>query len=218
MVVGLHFPLGDHDEYDGDEELHQAPRHHHYFRIALLLALFSMVGFTVAANVGINGNNKIEFGQGIYRITSCDQFVAVDLGSSEVFQDGLSRVLNVKLSGFDVARCANTSIRIKLYDATNSAPMNLFTNPTYTKSGVTYPCCTETGTAVTMVIAANATQATALQSTTLVSPSGKNIAQGDRSESISYDSASGIFTIAFASPLAIMRDVARTTLESAPNV
>jgi hypothetical protein len=96
--------------------------------------------------------------------------------------------------------------------------MNLFTNPSYTKSGVTYPCCTETGTAVIMVFAAGATQSTALQSTTLISPSGKNINQGDRSQSLSYDSGSGTFTVAFTVPLAIMRDVARTTLESASNV
>jgi hypothetical protein len=215
-------PLSADDPFhydDPDDYFDDRPRKKSHRRLFIILAaLLSMIGFTVAANVSINGNNKFEFGQGIYKISSCDQFVAINLGPSATYADGYSRVLNVQVQGLDVLRCANTSLRIKLYDSVNQAPMNLFTNPSYTKSGTTYPCCTETGTAVSMVIAAGATQATALQSTTLISPSGKNIAQGDRSESLSYDATSGTFTIAFAVPLALMRDVVTTTLESASNV
>ena len=177
-----------------------------------------MVGSTFAINITLNNNSGFEYGQGIYRIASCDQFVAVNLGSTTAYSDGLSRVGNITLQGLDVGRCANTSIRLKLYDSSTASALNLFTNPAYTRLGVTYPCCTETGTSVIMVFAANATQSTALQSTTLISPSGKNINQGDRSQSLSYDAGSGTFTIAFNTPLAIMRDVYRTTLESASNV
>lgn len=204
-----------HEEEDHEE--HQRSRFH-FRRWGLVLACISIFGFTVAGNINLNGNNKVEFGQGIYRITSCDQFVAVSLNPTAAYGDGYSRVMNITLQGLDVARCANTSIRVKLYDAVNPASMNLFTNPQYTKSGITYPCCTETGTAVTLVIAANATQSTALQSTSLLSASGKNIAQGDRSQSLTYDPNAGLFTVAFSVPLATMRDVTKTTLESAPNV
>ena len=188
------------------------------FRIILGLLLVSLIGSTFAINVTINGNNKLEFGQGVYRITSCDQFVNVALKSSSAFGDGLSRVGSIELSGLDVARCANTSIRLRLYDASNPAPMDLFTNIAYTSRGTSYPCCTETGTSVVMVVAANATQATAAQSVTLISPSGKSIGYGDRHESIRYESTTAVFTISFTSPLAIMRDVEKTTLESASNV
>jgi hypothetical protein len=191
------------------------------FRLGLIAAFVALIGTTFALNVRINDNNFIEYGQGIYRIASCDQFVNIALGSSDSspYGDGLSRVMNIKVQGLDVGRCAGTSIRIRLYDSTNSAPMNLFTNPAYTKSGVSYPCCTETGTAVIMVIASDATQSTALQKTTLISPSGKTLpVGGDRTQSLSYDADSAVFTIAFPVPLAIMRDVAKTTLESASNV
>ena len=187
------------------------------FRWTLLAVIISLIGTTFAINVTINGNNKVEFGQGVYRITSCDQFMNVNLKSSNAFDDGLSRVGSIELSGVDVARCANTSVRLRLYDASNPSPMNLFNNIAYTSRGTSYPCCTETGTAVIMVIAANATQATAAQSVTLISPSGKNIGYGDRHESIRYESTTAVFTVTFASPLAIMRDVAKTTLESAAN-
>jgi hypothetical protein len=187
------------------------------FRLTLLAAIISLVGTTFAINVTINGNNQVEFGQGIYRITSCDQFMNVNLKSGNAFADGYSRVESIELSGLDVARCANTSIRLRLYDASNPAPMNLFNNIAYTSRGTSYPCCTETGTAVVMVIAADATQATAAQSVTLISPSGRNIGFGDRHESIRYESTTAVFTVTFSSPLAIMRDVAKTTLESAAN-
>ena len=187
------------------------------FRLTLLAVIVSLVGTTFAINVTINGNNRVEFGQGLYRITSCDQFMNVNLKSGNAFADGYSRVESIELSGLDVARCANTSIRLRLYDASNPAPMDLFTNIAYTSRGTSYPCCTETGTAVVMVIAANATQATAAQSVTLISPSGRNIGYGDRHESIRYESTTAVFTVTFASPLAIMRDVAKTTLESAAN-
>ncbi len=188
------------------------------FRFTLGLLLISLIGTTFAINVTINGNNRVEFGQGVYRITSCDQFVNVALKSSNAFSDGLSRVGSVEISGLDVARCANTSIRLRLYDASNPAPMDLFNNIAYTSRGTSYPCCTETGTSVVMVVAADATQATAAQSVTLISPSGKSIGYGDRHESIRYESTTGVFTVTFTSPLAIMRDVEKTTLESASNV
>ncbi len=187
------------------------------FRWTLLAVIISLIGTTFAINVTINGNNQVEFGQGVYRITSCDQFMNVNLKSSNAFDDGLSRVGSIELSGVDVARCANTSVRLRLYDSSNPSPMNLFNNIAYTSRGTSYPCCTETGTAVIMVIAANATQATAAQSVTLISPSGKNIGYGDRHESIRYESTTAVFTVTFSSPLAIMRDVAKTTLESAAN-
>ena len=187
------------------------------FRWTLLAVIISLVGTTFAVNVTINGNNRVEFGQGVYRITSCDQFINVALKSSSAFADGLSRVGSIELSGLDVARCANTSIRLRLYDVSNPAPMDLFNNIAYASRGTSYPCCTETGTAVVMVIAAGATQGTAAQSVTLISPSGRNIGYGDRHESIRYESTTAVFTVSFASPLAIMRDVAKTTLESAAN-
>jgi hypothetical protein len=187
------------------------------FRWTLVAVILSLVGTTFAVNVTINGNNRVEFGQGVYRITSCDQFINVALKSSSAFADGYSRVGSIELSGLDVARCANTSIRLRLYDASNPSPMNLFNNIAYTSRGTSYPCCTETGTAVVMVIAAGATQSTAAQSVTLVSPSGRNIGYGDRHESIRYEATTAVFTVSFASPLAIVRDVAKTTLESAAN-
>jgi hypothetical protein len=51
----------------------------------------------------------------------------------------------------------------------------------------------------------------------LISATGRNISQGDRSQSLSYNAGTGVMTVAFSTPLAIMRDVQKTTLESASN-
>ena len=217
VAVSLGNSMPDYDEFD-DEFSEPRNPHRRFIRFGLFIAMISMVGMTVAANITINDGAKLEFGQGIYKIKTCDQFVGISLNPTETYADGYSRVLNVTIKGLDVSRCANTSIRIKLFKDGSASPLDLFTNPSYTKSGITYPCCTETGTAVTLVIAAGATQGTALQNTTLLSPSGKNIAQGDRSQSLSYDANAAVFTVAFAVPLAVMREVSGTTLESAPNV
>jgi hypothetical protein len=188
------------------------------FRWAMAAVLISLVGSTFAANIVINGNNRVEFGQGIYRITSCDQFIGIHLEPSNAFSDGLSRVQYIRLSGLDVARCAGSSLRIRLYDSSTATALELFTNPAYRSRRVDYPCCTETGTAVVMVIAAGAQQSTAAQNVTLISATGKSIGTGDPSQTLVYEASNGTFTITFAQPLALMSAVSRHTFESASNV
>lgn len=179
--------------------------------------LISLVGSTFAVNIVINGNNRVEFGQGVYRITSCDQFIGIHLEPSNTFADGLSRVQYIRLSGLDVARCAGSSLRIRLYDSSTATALELFTNPAYRSRRVDYPCCTETGTAVVMVIAAGALQSTAAENVSLISATGKSIGTGDPSQTLVYEASNGTFTITFAQPLAKMSAVYRHTFESASN-
>jgi len=47
------------------------------FILGLGMLALSAVGFTVAANITIGNGNKLEFGQGLYQITSCDQWVGI---------------------------------------------------------------------------------------------------------------------------------------------
>jgi hypothetical protein len=173
---------------------------------ALLLA----GGFTFAANLTINTNNKVEFGQGIYQIKSCDQFVNIGLKASATI-NGYSRVANITVKGLDVGRCAGTTVRLKLFNtdsATDSqTAMALYATPGYT----------ETGTAVIMVIRSGASQATAFDDVTLVNQRGTNIGYGDVNQSIDYYDASGDFVISFTRPLARMDQVNLVTLESANN-
>jgi hypothetical protein len=56
----------------------------------------SVTGLTLAASFTIN-SGKVEFGQGIYKIQSCDQWVGINLVPSDATYDGLSRVANIQI-------------------------------------------------------------------------------------------------------------------------
>ena len=171
-----------------------------------LISLLAAVGLTFAASITINTNNRVEFGQGIYQIKSCDQFVSIALNPSATI-NGYSRVQNVTVKGLDVGRCAGTTVRLKLFTSGSQTPLNLYTTSNYA----------ETGTAVIMVIRSGATQATAFDDVTLVNQRGTNIGYGDANQSIDYFDTSGDFVVSFTRPLARMDQVNSVTLESANN-
>lgn len=181
----------------------RAPRNRK--RQLIWVAVIALIGTTLAARVTINGNNKFEYGQGVYRITACDQWVGISFAPTAAWGDGYSRIGNVTFQGLDVAQCPKTSIRLQLFEAGSSQPMKLFTN----LAG------TDTGTAVTLVIANGATTATAGDDVTLLNPGGVNIGYGDPSQNIEYDANTAIFTVSFTKPIAKMSLFKSLTIESA---
>lgn len=174
----------------------------------VFLALFALaLSSTFAANLNVNQNNSIEFGQGIYQIKACDQFISLEFKSTQSV-NGFSRVGNIIFKGLDIDKCRGTAMRLRIYRTGVSAPLNLYTNQNNT----------ETGTAVIMVISRTASPATAADDVTLVNNKGVNIEYGDTMQAIDYDPANGNFMVSYAYPLAEMRYVNSVTLESASNV
>ncbi|CAN2222873.1 hypothetical protein MCEMRH37_01258 [Candidatus Nanopelagicaceae bacterium] len=171
--------------------------------IIFIAALF-MVSSTFAINININGNNRVEFGQGIYQIKACDQYVALEFISTNSI-NGYSRVGGIIFKGLDVQKCKGTAMRLRLYQTGSNTPLNLYTNSTKT----------ETGTAVIMIISKNATGPTFADDVTLVNNKGVNISYGDSMQAIDFDPGTGNFVITYAYPLAEMRNVNSVTLESA---
>lgn len=164
-----------------------------------------MLSTTFAVNININSNNRVEFGQGIYQIRACDQFVSLAFSSTSAYPNGFSRVGNITLKGLDVSKCKGTAMRLRLYRTGVASPLDLYTN----RNG------TETGTAVIMVISKNATGPTFGDDVTLVDNKGVNIGYGDDMQDLFYDSSTGNFIVSYAFPLAEMRYVNAVTLESA---
>lgn len=169
------------------------------------LASLLLISATFASNIIINGSSRVEFGQGIYQIKACDQYVALEFKSTNAYPNGYSRVGNIIFKGLDVQKCKGTAMRLRLYRSGSSTPLNLYTN----LAG------SETGTAVIMVIAKNATGPTFADDVTLVDNKGANISYGDSMQSIDYDASTGNFTVSYLYPLAEMRNVNSVTLESA---
>ena len=174
-------------------------------RWVLIIASLSLVSTTFAINITINSNNRVEYGQGIYQIKACDQFVSLEFGSTSAYPNGFSRVGNIVFKGLDVQKCKGTAMRLRIYQSGSNTPLNLYTNA----------AGTETGTAVIMVISKNATGPTFADDVTLVNNKGVNIGYGDSMQAIDYDPATGNFIISYQYPLAEMRYVNNVTLESA---
>lgn len=174
-------------------------------RWVIIIAALFMVSSTFAINITINGNNRVEFGQGIYQIKACDQYVALEFVSTSAYPNGYSRVGAIIFKGLDVQKCKGTAMRLRLYKSGSNTPLNLYTN-----SGGT-----ETGTAVIMLISKTATGPTFADDVTLINNKGVNIGYGDSMQAIDYDPATGNFSVSYGFPLAEMRDVNSVTLESA---
>lgn len=174
-------------------------------RWVIIIASLFLISSTFAINININDNNRIEYGQGIYQIKACDQYVSLKLDSTDAYPNGYSRVGDIVFYGLDVEKCKGTALRLRLFRSGVTAPSDLYTN----MDG------TETGTAVIMVISSSATSANFSRSITLVNNKGVNIGRYDSMQSIVFDKVTGSFTVTFTYPLAEMRYVDNITLESA---
>ena len=124
-------PVDTNQYYDGDD-LVPVPRKRKFANSKIVLGfgilLLAFTGLTVAANVSLN-SGRVEFGQGIYQIKSCDQWVGITLVPSQAKYSGLSRVLNVKISGLDALRCRGSNFKVQLYPSGSSpAAMQIFTD------------------------------------------------------------------------------------------
>ena len=93
-----------------------------------LFSLLAAIGLTFAARITINTNNQVEFGQGIYQIKACDQYVALEFVSTSAYANGFSRVGAIVFKGLDVQKCKGTAMRLRLYKSGSNTPLNLYTN------------------------------------------------------------------------------------------
>jgi len=66
-----------------------------------------------------------EFGQGVYNIAACDDYVRINITSGETGQfgapEGLSALTGVVISSLDTRACANTEITVSAVDEENNS-------------------------------------------------------------------------------------------------
>jgi len=96
------------------KEGNQASKKSIYFGIVALFSSILMT--TLAANITINENNRIEFGQGVYVVEACSGWIRITLSSGETV-DGISPITGFIIDGLDPIQCASTNIRFKAYEA-----------------------------------------------------------------------------------------------------
>ena len=208
-------PVNTKEYYDGDELVADSGRKK-FRRSKLFIGLsmigLSVTGLTLAASISINAGN-IEFGQGLYKIQSCDQWIAINLVPTEASYSGLSRVAEIQISGLDSTRCRGSNFKIQLYPAGGSTtPMALFS---------------EGNTPVDRLLLSVSSDVTKVRANavSLIDGSGRLItasltADGsgvayDRWQYLKYATSNGVYGVLFTRPLATGSAVNSLTVQSA---
>lgn len=207
------------DEYDEDFESDKDSAKRPRRFLGILLVAIGLVATTVAANLSLN-NGRIEMGQGVYRITACDQWVGIGLNPTAAIYGGKSRVASLDLIGLDPRLCKDVVFRIKMFKNTDlNTPLGIFEGVIGTDTAT---ATTETGTVTSLMIYDTATVSYptttynyyAARALTLINGAGVNIGYRDDYHRIQYASATGVYGIIFTSPLCLMEDVDKITIES----
>ena len=205
-MIDQDYDEGYHD--DIPERKRRSPN----FIIGFGLLALSMVGVTLAANITIGNGNRLEFGQGLYRITSCDQWIGIKLNPSAASYSGQSRVANMNLSGFDVLNCRGRDIKIQLLDG-SSAILPIFTDASGLVDRVLLNVSTDTNKGRANALGFYNGYGVLVTS----SLAGSNGYAYDTYQYLSYNSNTGVYSIVFNYPQATMSAVNSLTVQSASN-
>ena len=182
------------------------------FILGLGMLALSVVGFTVAASITIGNGNRLEFGQGLYRITSCDQWIGIKLNPSAASYSGQSRVANMNLSGFDALNCRGRDIKIQLLDG-SSAVLPIFSDASGLVDRVLLNVSTDTNRGRATAVGFYNGYGVLVTS----SLSGSNGYAYDSGQYLSFNSTTGVYSIVFNSPQATMSAVNSLTVQSTSN-
>jgi|GEM_PF-728887 len=207
------------DSYSEDDS-GAAPKHKKRRKILRVLSLIviGLLGTTFAANISLSGG-RVEFGQGVYVIKACDQWVAIGLLETAAQYDGVSRVDSMTVVGLDPRRCAGSRFHIQVFSNASSTALDLYTGK--------INCDTSTGPVNKVSFDATSVVPSSFASTSeydtyagnalrLINKLGENKDYNDTYHRISYKNDDGVYTISFTSPLASVPSVDEVTLESGP--
>ncbi|CAB4660580.1 MAG: hypothetical protein F2704_06090 [Actinobacteria bacterium] len=174
--------------------------------VGIAILIVGAIGSSLAASIDINGGNNVEFGQGTYQISACDEWVHIDMGKSEAIYPlgtgGDSRVNSLIIKGLDPLACKNTNFRIQAYktgDAEGSP------RPLYTDASLQ-----NTTTSVTLSIDAGG-------NVEMVNEGNTSIGLGDVDHQLDYNDSTGEYTISFPNnPVSLVGDINYVKIDSAP--
>ena len=209
------------DSYGEDEVFDRPNRRTRLQRnLGIFAVVLGLLGTTFAANITLNDGLRKEFGQGIFQIKACDQWVGIGLTAGSGSQN--SYVKNLKLYGFDPRLCVGRVFRVKLFETGNTNPLNLYLDESSTAG------FTDTSTSLALLDTSTAYSSSypvysgytayeswASDAVTINNKWGKNIGWGNSNLYIDYTLNTGVYTIVFTTPLAVVSQVTSVTIESA---
>lgn len=208
------------DDSYGEDEAPQSSRFNRgKLNLGIFILILGVLGSTFAANISLSSNGRKEFGQGIFQIKACDQWVGVGMVSGSGLENGY--VKNLKLYGFDPRLCVGRVFNLKLFKTGNTNPLALYIDDSSTAASGT-----DTATALGIVDtntaysagyvgpAGSGYDAWAAAAVKIKTLQGFDVYSNSKIN-IRYDKLTGIYTVAFTYPRALVVDVNSVTFESA---
>jgi hypothetical protein len=206
-------PADPDDFEDGIEEQASPRSSRAKLNIGIFLLIMGVLGSTVAANISLSGG-RTEFGQGIFQVKACDQWVGVNLVTGEGAANPY--VVNVEILGLDPRQCLGTIFRIKFFSSGSTTPLPVFVSggPSGTLSdSVT---ATSVVSRITKTVYTGNTQTLygnwAYDAMTLIDPQGRDIEFADDYQLVEYYRGSGVYVIAPTYPRLLATSVNSITI------
>jgi len=209
-------PADPDDFEDGVVEQESSRSSRAKLNIGIFLLIMGVLGSTVAANISLSGG-RTEFGQGIFQVKACDQWVGINLVTGEGSANPY--VVNVEILGLDPRLCQGTIFRIKFFStgSTQALPVFVSGGPSGTLSdSVT---ATSVVTRITKTAYTGSTQTAygdwAYDAMTLIDPQGRDIGYADNYQLVEYYRGTGIYVVAPTYPRLLATSVNSITIETA---
>jgi hypothetical protein len=98
--------------------------------IGLLLTILTGIGSIFAGNFSMGQSaSALEYGQGVYKISACDDWVRVNLTAGATGEhgapEGLSALTGVVISSLDTRACSGTEFTVSAVDEENN-PLSMY--------------------------------------------------------------------------------------------
>jgi len=163
------------------------------------------VGSVLAAGITIgNPYKNTEFGQGVFLIKACDDWIQLNLVAGATGANGApagySALTGITIDGLDTVKCKSTKFTI---GARNSSSVML---PLYRTDKFKFLCADKS-----CVIGKNAEGDFDLSISALQVASLK---VSDSFHTLSFNSSTGVFTVNFTQPTILATDVSSLTIQS----
>ena len=99
------------------------------------IAVVTALGSTFASNINLNGNQNVEFGQGVVQSTACDDSVTITPTSGFSNAQGAFILSSIEVSGInsDSSHCMNKSFTIRVYDESSQTALDIFDEVSYVR-------------------------------------------------------------------------------------
>ena len=176
-------------------------------KLYLGIAIIIVVGFgsIFAASITLNNSrSSTEFGQGVYKIKSCDSYVRLNLISGPTgtlgAAPGLSALTGISIASLDPKACKGTTFTINAYDITASQTP-FYRTDSHTILCSDDPCVPGTNSQNDLTINIDAQSKVALGTP-------------DDFHAMLFDPNTAIYTINFAQPTILANEIGRLTIQS----